>query len=260
MKSISALGACRKAIYPELVRSVTIRRNTPDALASGDWMATSQSQASADPAATPSSTSENLCESACPSAVADTIVPWQELATGMLARRWMILLPLAAVLPAPLLLRHRQVVVWPALIFLVAVCVLLAAVDLRHRRLPSGVVLWSYPMLSGLLLIPALVHHEVSAWGRAAVAAVLVGVVMHLIPDGVIGHGDAKLLGLLIMMPAWFGWSAILPALFVFFVPVAAESVVLLATARAERGDQIAFGPPLIVGAYLYFLLVGKGW
>lgn len=178
----------------------------------------------------------------------------------MLAQRWMILLPLAAVLSVPLLLRHRQVVAWPALIFLAAVCVLLAAVDLRYRRLPAGVVLWSYPILAGLLLIPALAHHEVSAWGRAAAAAVAVGVAMHLVPDRVIGHGDAKLLGLLIMMPAWFGWSIVLPALFVFFVPVAVESVALLATGRAKRGDQIAFGPPLMVGAYLYLLLTGKGW
>jgi prepilin signal peptidase PulO-like enzyme (type II secretory pathway) len=35
---------------------------------------------------------------------------------------------------------------------------------------------------------------------------------------------------------------------------------VLLATGRAKRGDQIAFGPPLMVGAYLYLLLTGKVW
>lgn len=140
------------------------------------------------------------------------------------------------------------------------VCVLLAAVDLRHRRLPAGVVLWSYPLLAALLLIAALAHHEISAWGRAVAAAVAVGLVMHLVPNHIIGHGDAKLLGLLIMMPAWFGLSAVLPALLVFFVPVAAESVALLATGRAKRGDQIAFGPPLMAGAYLYLLVTGKSW
>jgi leader peptidase (prepilin peptidase)/N-methyltransferase len=188
------------------------------------------------------------------------MLPWQELATDMLARRWIVMAPLTVALSVPLLLRHRQLVVWPALISLTAVSVLLAAVDLRHRRLPSGVVLWSYPILAGLLLIPALAHHEVSAWARAAMASIAVGVAMHLVPDRVIGHGDAKLLGLLIMMPSWFGWSAVLPALLVFFVPVAMESVALLATGRAKRGDQIAFGPPLMVGAYLYLLLTGKGW
>ena len=203
-------------------------------------------------------TSENALAAADSSD--STMLPWQELATDMLARRWIVMAPLTVALSVPLLLRHRQLVVWPALIFLAAVCVLLAAVDLRHHRLPAGIVLWSYPILAGLLLIPALSHHEVSAWGRAVTAAVVVGVAMHLVPDGVIGHGDAKLLGLLMMMPAWFGWSAVLPTLLVFFVPVAVESVALLATGRAKRGDQIAFGPPLMVGAYLYLLLTGKAW
>ncbi|MBS2547710.1 prepilin peptidase [Catenulispora sp. NL8] len=185
---------------------------------------------------------------------------WQDLVADTLARRWTVLAPLTVALSAPLLLRHREVVAWPALIFLAAVCVLLGAVDLRHRRLPVGVVLGSYPVLAGLLLVPALAHHELSAWGRATAAAVVVGVAMHLIPNRIIGHGDAKLLGLLVMMPAWFGWSLVLPALLVFFVPVAVESVALLATGRAKRGDQIAFGPPLMVGAYLYLLLTAKGW
>ena len=223
-------------------------------------MAAAHSHTSVDSTGTLHQTPEGALAAIDPSAATEAVVSWQELATNMLARRWMILAPLTLVLSVPLLLRHRQVVAWPALMFLTAVCVLLAVVDLRHRRLPAGVVLWSYPVLAGLLVAPALAHHEVSAWGRAVAAAVAVGVAMHLVPDRVIGHGDAKLLGLLIMMPAWFGWSVVLPALLVFFVPVAAESVGLLATGRAKRGDQIAFGPPLMVGAYLYLLLSGKGW
>lgn len=221
-------------------------------------MATSRSQNSGDTTGTPTSILAGPPAAADPSAT--STVSWRELVKNVLARRWTILIPLAAVLPIPLLLRHRELAVWPALIFLVSVCVLLAAVDLSHRRLPAVVVLWSYPLLAGLLLIAALAHHEVSAWGRAVAAAVAVGVVMHLVPDRVIGHGDAKLLGLLIMMPAWFGWSIVPPALLVFFVPVAAESVALLATGRAKRGDQIAFGPPLMVGAYLYVLMMSKSW
>lgn len=187
-------------------------------------------------------------------------VPWQELAVDMLARRWPVMAPLAIALSVPLLLRHRQVAAWPALIYLTAVCVLLAAVDLRHRRLPGGLVLWSYPLMAALLLIPAVDHDEFTAWSRAVAAAVAVGVLMHLVPNHVIGHGDAKLLGLLVMMPAWFGWMSVLPALLVFFIPVAVESVALLATGRAKRGDQIAFGPPLMLGAYLYLLLTAKAW
>lgn len=221
-------------------------------------MATSRSQNSG--AMTGATTSIPAAPFAAADPSATSMVPWKELVTGVLARRWMVLVPLAAVLSIPLLGRHRQLVVWPALIFLVGVCVLLAAVDLRHRRLPAVVVLWAYPVLAGLLLIPASAHHELSAWSRAVAAAVAVGVVMHLIPDRVIGHGDAKLLGLLTMMPAWFGWSIVPPALLVFFLPVAAESVVLLATGRAKRGDQIAFGPPLMVGAYLYVLMMSKSW
>ena len=221
-------------------------------------MAASRSQNSGDTTGAPTSI---LADSlGAPDTSATARVPWQELVKDVLSRRWTILIPLAAVLSISLLLRHRQLVAWPALVFLTAVCVLLTAVDLRYRRLPAGVVLWSYPILAGLLLIAALAHHEVSAWGRAVTAAAAVGAVMHLVPDRVIGHGDAKLLGLLIMMPAWFGWSIVPPALLVFFVPVAAESTALLVTGRAKRGDQIAFGPPLMVGAYLYLLITGKSW
>ena len=187
-------------------------------------------------------------------------VPWQELVVEMITRRWLVLAPLAVVLLIPLLLRHPQPAAWPALIYLTAVCVLLAAVDLRHRRLPGGLVLLSYPALAALLLIPALAHPNLSAWGRATTAAVTLGLAMHLIPNHLIGHGDAKLLGLLTMLPAWSGWLTIPPALLTFFLPVALESIALLATGRAKRGDQIAFGPPLMLGAYLYVLLTANAW
>jgi leader peptidase (prepilin peptidase)/N-methyltransferase len=187
----------------------------------------------------------------------DQVSGWTLIA-DVLARRWAILVPAAAVLAVPLLARHSPAAVWPALIYLTGAGLVLAAVDLTHRRLPNVVAFGAG--LAALLLVPALSRHQVSAWIRAVEAGVAVAVVLGLIPGLDIGGGDAKLIGLLVMLPAWRGWLQVLPALLVFFVPAAVAGIALLVSGRARRADHFSYGPWLLLGAYLYLLLFAKAW
>lgn len=185
-------------------------------------------------------------------------VPGWTLIAAVLARRWAVLAPAAAVLAVPLLARHSPAVMWPALVYLTGVGVVLTAVDLTHRRMPHVVAFGAG--LAVLLLLPALSQHQASAWARAVGAAVVVAVALALIPGLDIGGGDVKLIGMLAMLPAWHGWLAVLPALLVFFAPAGLAGVALLISGRAKRGDHFSYGPWLLLGAYVYLLLFAKAW
>jgi len=156
----------------------------------------------------------------------------------------------------------------PAYLYLTVAGVVLAAVDLRVHRLPDAVVLPSYPVLVALLGLAAVVdgvgghgwdgRHALGA-GVGAAALVAVFGVMHLAPGGGLGLGDVKLAGLLGAALGWLGPSAVLLGLIVGLVVAGLYAGALLATRRATRADHIAYGPHLLLGAFIAVLLAGPG-
>lgn len=145
----------------------------------------------------------------------------------------------------------------PAVLYLVAVGVALALIDLDVHRLPDAIVLPSYPVAVLLLLLADLVPGDGldgGAWLRALVGAVALFAFYFLLlvvwPGGM-GLGDVKLAGLLGLYLGWFGWGAVLVGAFGAFVLGGVFAVVLLATGRAKRGSGVPFGPWMIAGAFL---------
>lgn len=180
-----------------------------------------------------------------------------ELVREALKRRWPWLLIAELVLTASLVLRGAPAALWPALGGVTAVCVTLAAVDLRHHRLPDILTLGSYPVVAALLLIPALADDQFSAWIRACISCLATGLGL-VVLGRVLGYGagDAKLAGLLAMPLAWHSWGACLVGLWAGFLMTSLSGVVLIMTRRIGRRDRFAAGPGLMAGAYLVLLVV----
>lgn len=154
-------------------------------------------------------------------------------------------------------------VVWelPAYLYLVAIGVALALIDLDVHRLPDAIVLPSYPVMVVLLAVASWAPGGPSDWGaliRALIGAValfgLYGLLFVIYPRGM-GLGDVKLAGLLGLALAWLGWGSLVVGAFAAFLVGGVFSVLLLATGRATRKSGIPFGPWMLAGA-----AIGIGW
>jgi leader peptidase (prepilin peptidase) / N-methyltransferase len=145
----------------------------------------------------------------------------------------------------------------PAFLYLGAIGVALAAIDLAHHRLPNTLVLPSYPVGLVLLGAAAATRGDGDAYLRAlAGMAVLYGAYFLLLlahPAG-LGFGDVKLAGLLGLHLAWLGWGVLMvgAALGVFAGGLA--GVLLLVARRVNRRSSIAYGPALLAGAFVAIL------
>jgi leader peptidase (prepilin peptidase)/N-methyltransferase len=137
----------------------------------------------------------------------------------------------------------------PAYLWLAAVGVTLAVIDMETLRLPDRLTIPSYPVGLVLLALPA----DWSALGRAVLGAVVAGgaslLLALLAPRGALGLGDVKLLGVLGLFLGWLGWGVLVVGVALGFAIGALAAVAMLASRRAGLRDHLAFGPWLIAGA-----------
>lgn len=166
---------------------------------------------------------------------------------------------LGAVLAAPVL-ADQPAVLLATLVLALVWAVVLAVVDLEVRRLPDRLVLPGYPVAAVLLGVCAWTTGDAAALLRAlacsglAVAAFLVTALLS--PGGRgLGLGDVKLAGVLALLLGWWGWSDAALGLLGGFVLGALGALLLLLSRRVDRRADIAFGPAMLLGAYLGTLL-----
>lgn len=146
----------------------------------------------------------------------------------------------------------------PAFLYLGWIGVALAAIDLRHHRLPDVLTLASYPIAVALLGLAAIVDSAGEGAIRALAATVVLAVfyyVLALLRPGGIGLGDVKLAGVLGLYMGWVGWAEIITATVVSFLGAAVVAVALMAGGRATRSSRMAFGPFMIAGALVSITL-----
>jgi leader peptidase (prepilin peptidase)/N-methyltransferase len=142
----------------------------------------------------------------------------------------------------------------PAYLYLAAISVALALIDLDVHRLPDAIVLPSYVVVPVLLTVaswgaddwPALLRAGIG--GAALFTFYLVARVVY--PPGM-GLGDVKLAGLLGMYMAWVGWGALAIGSFGAFLLGGVFSIGLILARRAGRKSGVPFGPWMILGAAL---------
>ena len=141
-----------------------------------------------------------------------------------------------------------------AYLYLAAVAVALALIDLDVHRLPDALVLPSYPVLAVLLVGASALEGEWGAVLRAAVGAAALFAFYYalaVVKPGGMGFGDVKLAGVLGMALAWHGWAALVVGAFAGFLTGGLLGLALVAARRAGRRSQLPFGPFMLLGAAL---------
>lgn len=160
-----------------------------------------------------------------------------------------------------------------AFLYLGAISIALALIDLDVHRLPDSIVLPAY-LVGGLLLAAAgILSGDPAALLRAAIGAAamfLLYLALALAYPGGMGFGDVKLAGVLGLFLGFLGWGELVVGAFAAFVLGGLFSVVLLLARKASRRSGIPFGPWMLAGAWVgvvaggaiaagYLSLIGLG-
>ncbi|MEN2736635.1 prepilin peptidase [Microbacterium sp. X-17] len=158
-----------------------------------------------------------------------------------------------------------------AYLWLAAVSVALAIIDVEKHRLPDAIVLPTAIAVVALLGASAAVAGDWARLGQAAIGAAalfLFYLILALVRPGGMGFGDVKLAAVLGFALAWAGWAQLVVGAFAAFVLGGIFSVALLASKRVKRTGGIPFGPWMLSGAWFgiffgaatvasYFAMIG---
>jgi leader peptidase (prepilin peptidase)/N-methyltransferase len=142
----------------------------------------------------------------------------------------------------------------PAYLYLFAIGVALALLDLNLGQLPDAVIMPSY-IVSILLLMPAGAVHagwwsaERAVAGMAALFALFFALALAY-PNG-LGMGDVKLAGLLGMYLGWLSWNALFLTAIGSLLIAAAVGSFAIVTKHANRNVAVPIGPCLVGAAVL---------
>ena len=150
--------------------------------------------------------------------------------------------------------------VLPAYLYLAAVGLALALIDLDCKRLPDALTLPSYPVAVVLLGVAALSGSDSGSFVRALIGGAAMYAVYFALcfayPAGM-GFGDVKLAGVLGLYTAWLGWGAWAVGLFTGFLLGGVFGLALIAVKRGGRKTAVPFGPFMLLGVLLA-VLVGQ--
>jgi leader peptidase (prepilin peptidase)/N-methyltransferase len=152
---------------------------------------------------------------------------------------------------APAVARILELV---AFLYLAAISVVLALIDLDTRRLPNAIVLPSYLVGAALLGAAAIIGGDTGALVSAGVGLVglfafyLIAALVY--PDGM-GFGDVKLAGVLGLFLGYLGWGPLIVGAFAAFALGGLFGIALIVARKAKVGSGIPFGPWMLAGAWV---------
>jgi leader peptidase (prepilin peptidase)/N-methyltransferase len=145
-----------------------------------------------------------------------------------------------------------------AYLYLAAISVALAAIDIEVRRLPDAIVLPAYAVGVALLGTADLLRGDLAAAGLAAAGGVLsflFYLALALVRPGGMGLGDVKLAGVLGLFLGQAGAAALLVGTLAAFVLGGLFGAALLISRRSSRSAAMPFGPWMLAGAWTGILL-----
>jgi len=164
------------------------------------------------------------------------------------------------VLFAVLALRFGFDAVLPAYLYLGAVGLALALIDIDLKRLPDALTLPSYPVGVVLLGIAALMNHDGHSFVRALICALIAAGLYFALwfayPSGM-GFGDVKLSGVLGLYLGWLGYGELAVGLFLGFLYGGLFGIGLILFKDGGRKTKVPFGPFMLLGT-LTAVLVGS--
>ena len=150
--------------------------------------------------------------------------------------------------------------VLPAYLYLAAIGVALALIDLDVQRLPDALTLPSYPVVAVLLSVAAVTGDHPGALLRALVGAAALGAfyfaVWFAYPAGM-GFGDVKLAPTLGAYLGWLGYGVLAAGAFLGFLYGGLVGIGLILFKEGGRKTKVPFGPFMLLGT-LTAVLVGQ--
>jgi leader peptidase (prepilin peptidase)/N-methyltransferase len=169
------------------------------------------------------------------------------------------------VLFAVVSMRFGPVAELPAYLYLAAIAVALALIDIDTKRLPNAIVLPSYAVAGTLLTVAAAASGEWDQLLRAGLGGAVMYAfyfVLAVAKPGAMGFGDVKLAGVLGLYLGWLGWSVLVVGLFLGFLFGGALGALLMVVGRASRKSKIPYGPFMLLGAFVAVLFGSAlaGW
>lgn len=165
--------------------------------------------------------------------------------------------------PLPGLVEGALVLALVAFLYLAAITIALALIDLDTHKLPNKIVVPAYLVGAVLLGASSILVADYDALIRAGIGMVAMFVaylLMALAYPGGMGFGDVKLAGVLGLYLAWLGWGELIVGAFAAFVLGGVFSIILLILRRAGRKSGIPFGPWMLAGAWIGAILGGIIW
>jgi leader peptidase (prepilin peptidase)/N-methyltransferase len=149
-----------------------------------------------------------------------------------------------------------------AFLYLAAVAVALAAIDIEVQRLPDRLTLPSYLVGLVLLSVSAGLDGQPGALLRALIgmAALFAGyaILVLVYPSGM-GLGDVKLAGVLGLYLGWLGWGSFAVGVFAAFLLGGLVGLAML-LGGAGRKARLPFGPYMVTGAMIGILAGQPLW
>jgi leader peptidase (prepilin peptidase)/N-methyltransferase len=159
--------------------------------------------------------------------------------------------------------RAAGILVLIAYLYLAAVSIALALIDLDVRRLPNSIVLPSYLVGIALLGAASILSGDYMALLRAGIGLAALWaayLALALAYPGGMGFGDVKLAGVLGLFLGYLGWGELVIGAFAAFLLGGLFGIGLLLTRRASRKSGIPFGPWMLTGAWAGILFGGPLW
>jgi leader peptidase (prepilin peptidase) / N-methyltransferase len=142
----------------------------------------------------------------------------------------------------------------PAYLLLAWLTVALVWIDADVHRLPDGLVLPAYPALLALVAVATLGSGDWRPLVRALAcmaAMYVLYLLMALLSPSSLGFGDVKLSGLIGLALGWLGIGHAVVGLLAGFLVGGLVALVMLAGRRVGLRSHIAFGPSMLVGAFV---------
>jgi leader peptidase (prepilin peptidase)/N-methyltransferase len=147
-------------------------------------------------------------------------------------------------------LRFGMSLALPAFIFLAALGVQLARIDVALHLLPNPLVLM---LLAGgflLILMPGLFNMQADDLLRAVLGALILFagyLILGLISPGGIGMGDVKLAAPVGLYLGYLGWSQLLYGGLLGFILNGVVTILVLSRKGRKKATEVAHGPSMLV-------------
>lgn len=146
------------------------------------------------------------------------------------------------------------VLVTVAYLYLSAISIALALIDLDTQTLPNAIVLPAYVVGAVALGGASIATGNYAASLSAAVGAVALAAIylaLSAFSRGGMGLGDVKLAGVLGLFLGWLGWDVLVVGALAAFILGGLFGVALLIFRKAGRKTKVPFGPWMLAGAWV---------